>query len=163
MTKLNRAKAYKEFYNSIESERKFFMENGMSTEDTEIIVNYTTQQFKSDCVYNQHNISLYTYTSGMEEEGKSPFIVMAWNAGLKKTRRNHENEYIPLSWIDTVKNTKLRTYLEAMKIEEKIILTELTLNKRTQIDVASHLGLSRQTVSKIYNRILGEIKALLLE
>ena len=46
MTKLNRAKAYKEFYNSIESERNFFMENGMSEEETEIIVNYTTQQFK---------------------------------------------------------------------------------------------------------------------
>lgn len=163
MKKFSYSKAYGEFNRYIEKERIYFLENGMSVEHTEMLIEYTKQQFRDDCAYNDHNISLYTFTEGMEEEGKSPFIVMSWDNGLKKNRKNNKDEYIYLNWIAAVKNQKLRTYLEAMSIEEKIILTELTLNKSTQIDVASHLGLSRQTVSKIHNRILDEIKNLLME
>ena len=158
MKKFSRAVVYNEFYKSIESEKEFMLNNGMSAENVELIAEITKQQFKSDCVYNQHNISLYQYTADMEEEGRSPYIVLGWEATVKSNKK--QEEYVYLNWIDTIKNNTLRTYFDALKIEEKIIFTEIFFNKRTKVEVAEHIGLTRQTVAKIYNRISEEIKGL---
>ena len=159
MTKFNRSKAAAEFKSRMETEKRFFLSNGMSDTDTEIILEFSKEQYRADRIYYEHNISLYSYTEGMEEEGKSPFIVMSFDIPAKK---NVETEYIYLNWIETVKNEKLRTYIDSLKIEEKIILTEITLNKRSQCEVAERLGITRQTVAKIHKRIISEIKNLML-
>ena len=158
MKKFSRAVVYNEFYKSIESEKEFLLSNGMSVENVELITEFTKQQFKSDCVYNQHNISLYQYTADMEEEGRSPFLVMAWDVGLRKRKTDKKDEYVYLSWIETIKNEKLKEYLTSLKIEDKIIFVEIFFNKKTQVELAEKLGISRQTVAKRYNKIFEEIE-----
>ena len=158
MKKFSYSKAYSEFNCYIEKERAFFLENGMSAEHTEMLIEYTKQQFRDDCAYNDHNISLYNYTAGMEEEGKSPFIVMAWDTGLKRHRNNNDDGYIYLNWIETIKNEKLKEYFSSLSIEDKIILIEIFFNNKTQVELAEKLGISRQTVAKRYNRIFKEMK-----
>jgi len=159
MTKFNRSKAAAEFKSRIETERNFFLSNGMSSEDTETIIELSKEQYRADRIYYEHNISLYSYTDGMEEEGKSPFLVMSFDLPVKNEERM---EYFYLNWIDTVENEKLRTYIATLKVEEKIILTEITLNKRSQNEVAARLGITRQTVAKVHERIISEIKNLML-
>jgi len=161
MKKFSYSKAYSEFNCYIEKERAFFLENGMSAEHTEMLIEYTKQQFRDDCAYNDHNISLYNYTAGMEEEGRSPFIVMAWDTSLKKNKNNNDDGYIYLSWIETIKNEKLKEYLSSLSIEDKIIFIEIFFNKKTQIDLAERLGITRQTISKRYNKIFEGIKIVM--
>jgi len=158
MTTFNRAKAYNDFIKTLEKEKEFFMENGMSAEDTELVTEFTKQQYKDDRNYYEHNISLNIFTEGMEEEGKSPFLVMAWDVGLRKRKTDKKDEYIYLSWIETIKNEKLKEYLMSLKIEDKIILIEIFFNKKTQVELAEKLGISRQTVAKRYNKVFEEMK-----
>ena len=163
MTTFNRAKAYSDFIKTLEKEKEFFKENGMSAEDTEIIAEFTKQQYKDDRNYYEHNISLNIFTKGMEEEGRSPFLVMAWDVGLRKRKTDKKDEYIYLSWIETIKNEKLKDYLCSLSIEDKIIFIEIFFNKKTQVELAERLGISRQTVAKRYKKIFKEMQLVLKE
>lgn len=159
MTKFNYSKAYSEFKQNIEKEKSFFLENGMSVENTEIIIEYSKHQFRNDCAYHEHNCSLYQYTAGMEEEGRSPFLIMQSMNYSSETKK--EFDYVSLDWINTVKNVALKKYLKSLDITNKIILTEIVMNKRPRAELANKLGITERTIYNKYSKVVKEIKKIL--
>lgn len=159
MTKFNYSKAYSEFKQNTEKEKIFFLENGMTAENVDIIIEYSKQQFRNDCAYHEHNCSLYQYTEGMEEEGRSHILIMQTRSYMNETK--NKADYVSLDWIDSIKNIALKNYLQSLDITNKIILTEIVMNKRPRAELANKLGITERTIYNKYSKIVKEIKKIL--
>ena len=144
--------AYKIHRETLKKEKELFLKH-LSPKDTGLIIDITESQFKAECVYHSHNIAI-----GYIDNGGRPFMVTGFNFDYKRNKK--EREDVGMDWVETIQNDKLKAYLSSMSNRDLIVLTEITLNGKTQIDVAQRLGITRQTISKTHKRILADLRSL---
>ena len=88
MSNYNHRKDFIRFETELSKEIQFFTSAGMKPEDIKVIEEYTRHQHNRDRVYNERNISLYAYSEGMEEEGRSLYINSSINVVQKSNRKS---------------------------------------------------------------------------
>ena len=146
--------AYAKFRETMEKEKELFLKY-WSPENTKLLIEFTENQFRADCVYNSHNIANSFLETSIEGW---PLMVTGLNFDYKRPVK--EMEDIGIDWIENIQNQKLKTNLESLTEKELFVLTNITLNHKTRIEISKDLCESRQTTSKIYNDLLAELQAL---
>lgn len=144
--------AYKNHRVTLEKEKEIYSQH-MTPDNAKLLIEFIESQFRADCVYHSHNIAI-----GYIDNGGRPFMVTGFNFDYKRNKK--EREDVGMDWVETIQNDKLKAYLSSMSNRDLIVLTEITLNGKTQIDVAQRLGITRQTISKTHKRILADLRSL---
>ena len=154
----NNKKAYEKYKKVIAAEKKFFEENGLKGESLEKVLEYTEKQFKEECSYNLHKVSINVIDKSDEYTEESRNALYYGNKDSLIVEIDF-SKYSYLGWIQEIKNEKILEVLRRLTDEELKILTEILIKGETIKDTANVLGCSRQRISRIYNKMLERLKA----
>lgn len=154
----NNKKAYEKYKKEIATEKKFFEENGLKGENLEKVMEYTEKQFKEECSYNLHKVSINIIDKSDEytEEGRNALYYENKNRLILEI---DFSQHSYLGWIQEIKNEKILDVLIGLSDEELKILTEILIKGETIKETAIVIGCSRQRVSRIYKKILTMLKS----
>ena len=154
----NNKKAYEKYKKVIVAEKKFFEENGLKGECLEKILEYTEKQFKEECSYNLHKVSINIIDKSDEYTEESRNALYYGNKDNLVVEIDF-SQHSYLGWIQEIKNEKILAVLMELNYEELKILTEILIKGETIKDTAIVIGCSRQRVSRIYKKILTMLKS----
>ena len=153
----NNKKAYEKYKKVIAAERKFFEDNGLKGESLEKVLEYTEKQFKEECSYNLHKVSINVIDKSDEYTEESRNALYYGNKDRLMVEIDF-SQHSYLGWIQEIKNEKILDVLRRLTDEELKILTEILIKGETIKDTAVVIGCSRQRVSRIYKKILDKLK-----
>lgn len=154
----NNKKAYEKYKKVIVAEKKFFEENGLKGERLEKVLEYTEKQFKEECSYNLHKVSINIIDKFNEytEESRNALYYNNKDSLIVEIDFSQHSYF---GWIQEIKNERILAVLMGLSDEELKILTEILIKGETIKETAIVIGCSRQRVSRIYKRILIRLKA----
>lgn len=153
----NNKKAYEKYKKAIAAERKFFEDNGLKGERLEKVLEYTEKQFREECSYNLHKVSINIIDKYDEYTDESRNALYYDNKDSLIVEIDF-SQHSYLGWIQEIKNEKILDVLMGLSYEELKILTEILIKGETIKDTAVVIGCSRQRVSRIYKNILITLK-----
>lgn len=153
----NNKKAYEKYKKVIAKEKKFFEENGLKGDKLEKILEYTESQFKEECSYNLHKVSINVIDRSDEYTDESR-NALYYNNKDKLIIEIDFSQHSYLGWIQEIKNEKILSVLMGLSDEERKILTEILIKGETIKDTARIIKCSRQRVSRVYKKILDKLK-----
>ena len=102
----NNKKAYEKYKKVIAAEKKFFEENGLKGERLENILEYTEKQFKEECSYNLHKVSINVIDKSDEYTEESRNALYYGNKDRLMLEIDF-SQYSYLGWIQEIKNEKI--------------------------------------------------------
>ncbi len=156
----NNKKAYKKYKKIIAAEKKFFEDNGLKGERLEKVLEYTEKQFKEECSYNLHKVSINIIDKYDEYTDESRNSLYYDNRDSLTVEIDF-SQYSYLGWIQEIKDERILMVLKDLSDEELKILTEISIKGHTIKDTALIIKCSRQRVSRIYNKILERLRVSL--
>ena len=155
----NNKKAYEKYKKVIAAERKFFEDNGLKGEKLEKILKYTEKQFKEECSYNLHKLSIDIIDKSDEYTDESRNALYYGNKDNLIVEIDF-SQHSYLGWIQEIKDERILKVLNKLNDEELKILTEILIKRESIKDTAILIGCSRQRISRIYKKILNKLSII---